>query len=73
MNINNDRAPLIAKYLKIPTVFRRALPTKPYRTGGRGIFKGGCPPFNPGFEGAEPLAAFGIFRASGCPEMHTLA
>ena len=30
-------------------------------------------PVNPGFEGAKPLATFGIFKASGCPKMHTWA
>ena len=38
-----------------------------------GGFLKGCHPFNLRFEGAVPLAALDIFRASGCPEMHTLA
>ena len=43
------------KPLKKPAVFRRAWGLKYTQRGG---FKGGCPPLEAGFEGAQPLATF---------------
>ena len=45
----------------------------PLKRTARRKFKGEHSPVNPVFEVAEPLATIGIFKASGSPEMHTLA
>ena len=61
--------------MKKPAVFCRALPTKPYRTGRRGIFKGGVPPLTRGLKGRSPspLSAFwGLQDAQKCILWHRI-